>query len=178
MKYLLAGGETSRLIFRKIEKSDFTEWLKFFTDPTTSIHWLEEKQLPQEQCESWYQKQFWRYENEMGGTNALIEKSSGKLIGHCGLLVQIVDDRTELEIGYSLLSEFWGKGYASEAAIRCRDYAFENNLSESLISIISLTNIPSQQVALKNGMAIEKETIYKDNRVYIFRIDKSDWKKI
>jgi [ribosomal protein S5]-alanine N-acetyltransferase len=178
MNYLLTGVETDRLIFREIQKSNFKEWLKFFQDPTTSIHWIEEKKSPEEECNAWYQKQFWRYKNEMGGMNALIEKASGKLIGHCGLLVQTVDDHTELEIGYSLLSEFWGKGYASEAAIMCRDYTFQNDLSESLISIISLANIPSQNVAMKNGMVIEKETNYKANRVYIFRINKRDWRQI
>ncbi|MBK7650843.1 MAG: GNAT family N-acetyltransferase [Flammeovirgaceae bacterium] len=160
------------MIFRKIEKSDFNEWLKFFADPTTSIHWTEEKQSPQDACNGWYQKQFWRHENDMGGMNALIEKSSGKLIGHCGLLVQTVDETTELEIGYSLLPEFWGKGYASEAATKCKDFAFKNNLAKSLISIISLTNIPSQNVALKNGMIIEKETAYKGNSIRVFRIAK------
>jgi ribosomal-protein-alanine N-acetyltransferase len=70
MKYLLTGEETERLIFRKIHGSDFNEWLKFFTDPSTSIHWIEEKQAPREACKAWYQKQFWRCENEMGGMNA------------------------------------------------------------------------------------------------------------
>ncbi|MBS1577911.1 MAG: GNAT family N-acetyltransferase, partial [Bacteroidetes bacterium] len=64
--------------------------------------------------------------------NALIEKESGRLIGHCGLLVQTVDNITELEIAYSLLPEFWNKGYATEAASKCRDYAFENDFSDSL----------------------------------------------
>jgi ribosomal-protein-alanine N-acetyltransferase len=108
----------------------------------------------------------------------VIEKSSGKLIGHCGLLVQTVDNLNELEIGYSLLPEFWGNGYASEAALRCRDYAFQNNLTESLVSIISLTNIPSQNVAFKNGMIVEKETDYRGNRVNIFRITKGDWEDL
>lgn len=107
--------------------------------------------------------------------NALIEKKSGKLIGHCGLLVQTVDEKTELEIGYSLLPEFWNRGYASEAAKKCRDFAFENKFSESLISIISKTNIPSQRVAAHNGMKLEKVTDYHGNAVFIFRIFYLDW---
>src|SRR5690606_8601635 len=102
---------------------------------------------------------------------------TGRLIGHCGLLVQIVDNITELEIGYSLLPEFWKKGYATEAAGKCMGFAFENNFSDSLISIISLTNTPSQKVAIKNGMKIEKQTTYNDNKVYIFRIGKQQFKR-
>jgi ribosomal-protein-alanine N-acetyltransferase len=102
--------------------------------------------------------------------NALIEKSSGTLVGHAGLLVQVVDGIEELEIAYSLQPHFRGKGFATEAAQAIKQFAFANNFSPSLISIISLTNAPSQRVAIKNGMKIEKQTIYKDNPVYIFRI--------
>jgi len=175
MTYLLHGQQSARLNFRSIQDSDFDAWLKFFEDPTTSLHWIEERESPEEACKNWYQKQAWRYKNNLGGMNALIEKSSGHLVGHCGLLVQTVDEVTELEIGYSLLPEYWGKGYASEASATCKNFAFENTLTESLISIISLSNLPSQKVALKNGMTIEKETTYKGNKVYIFRINKSSW---
>jgi RimJ/RimL family protein N-acetyltransferase len=172
MKYLLDGEETNRLVFRRISESDFNVWLKFFEDPQTSVHWVEEKDTPIIACQKWYQKQLWRYENDKGGMNALIEKTSGKLVGHCGLLVQTVDEISELEIGYSLLPGFWNRGYAFEAASHCRDFAFNNDFSKSLISIISLTNVPSQKVALKNGMTIEKDTIYNGNKVYIFRVYK------
>ncbi len=110
--------------------------------------------------------------------NALIEKESGKLIGHCGLLIQNVDKITELEIGYSLLPEFWNKGFATESAKKCRDYAFENNLSNSIISIISLTNKSSETVAIKNGMKVDKVTEYNGNKVNIYRIEKPEWNKI
>jgi RimJ/RimL family protein N-acetyltransferase len=172
MKYLLDGEETERLVFRRIRESDFNDWLRFFEDPQTSLHWVEEKADPLIACQKWYEKQLGRYENNKGGMNALVEKSSGKLIGHCGLLVQTVDEISELEIGYSLLPDYWNRGYASEAASHCRDFAFKNDFAKSLISIISLSNVPSQKVALKNNMTIEKETIYNGNKVYIFRVYK------
>lgn len=176
MKFLLRGEETSRLTFREISNSDFDNWLPFHQNPASTKHWVGDFEAPEKECEKCYDKQFKRYAEDKGGMNALIEKHSGKLIGHCGLLVQTVDDNTELEVGYSLLPEFWNKGYASEAAIKCRDFAFENNFAESLISIISLTNLPSEKVALKNGMVKEKETTYNGNRVNIFRITIVKWR--
>ncbi|MFC4872370.1 GNAT family N-acetyltransferase [Negadavirga shengliensis] len=175
MKYLLEGQETDRLRFRKINLSDFDDWLEFHKDPLTRVHWKMDYDSPGEECRKWYEKQQFRYENGLGGMNALIEKETGKLVGHCGLLVQPVDGLRELEIGYSLLREFWNRGLATEAAIKCKDFAFENLLAESLISIISLTNTPSQRVALKNGMRMEKTTVYKDNPVRIFRVHLSEW---
>jgi RimJ/RimL family protein N-acetyltransferase len=88
----------------------------------------------------------------------------------CGLLVQEVDGINELEIGYSLHPAFWRKGYATEAAQKCRDFAFENNFAESLISIVHVENQQSAKVALRNGMKPEKTTIYKEIPVNIFRI--------
>jgi RimJ/RimL family protein N-acetyltransferase len=169
------GQSTDRLLFRKIDPADFPQWLKFFQDPRTSVHWVEEKISPELTCENWYQKQKWRYENDKGGMNALVERNSNQLIGHAGLLVQTVDGVEELEIGYSLLPEFWNKGYGTEAAATCKHIAFQNNFTDSLISIISLTNTPSQQVASKNGMKVEKRTIYRNNEVFIYRITQADW---
>ncbi len=178
MKYLLKNQETERVLFRKIKQSDFNDWLEFHKNPITSQHWISELKNPEIECNNWYKKQFHRYQNDLGGMNALIEKETGKLIGHCGLLIQNVDGKPELEIAYSLLPEFWNKGFATESAKKCRDFAFENNFSESLISIISLTNKSSESVAIKNGMKIDKVTEYNKNRVNIFRIYKSEWNKI
>lgn len=174
-KYLLINQETSRILFRKIDIMDFNLWLEFFKDPTSFEHWHEDRKEPEIECSNWYKKQFNRYANSQGGMNALIEKATGKLIGHCGLLVQTVDGITELEVGYSLLPDFRNRGFATEAAIKCRDFAFENKLTESLISIISLTNAPSVNVALKNGMHAEKQTVYNQNEVTIFRIYNDVW---
>ncbi|WP_047414106.1 GNAT family N-acetyltransferase [Cellulophaga sp. Hel_I_12] len=178
MKYLLENQETERIIFRKIEKSDFNDWFEFHKNPITSQYWISELESPEIECENWYEKQFHRYQNDLGGMNTLIEKETGKLIGHCGLLVQNVDGKIELEIGYSLLPKFWNKGYATESAKKCRDFAFENKFSDSLISIISLTNKPSESVALKNGMHVSKVTDYRNNKVNIFRIYEYEWNKI
>ncbi len=178
MNYLLSGQESERLLFREVLISDYNQWLPFFTDPLSHRYWIAELESPEIECEKWYKRQLNRYENNLGGMNALISKDSLELVGHGGLLVQTVDGIKELEIGYSILPEFWGKGYATEAAMKCRDYAFENKYAESLISIISLTNIPSENVALKIGMKIEKKSIYKNNHVNIFQITKEVWEHL
>jgi len=175
MKYLLDRQQTARLFFRKIQLSDIPQWLPFFEDPQTHRHWIGEYKAPREQCEEWYRRQQQRYEEGLGGMNALIEKSSGKLIGHAGLLTQYVDGQKEMEVAYSLLPAFWRKGYATEAAVKCRDYAFGNNFADSLISIISITNTPSINVALRNGMHADRDTVYNMNDVTIFRIARAAW---
>lgn len=164
------GVETPRIIFRKISVNDTGEWLPFFEDSASFQYWKGARDKPALECENWYSKQFKRMVENRGCMNALFEKATGKLIGHAGLLVQTVDGLAELEVAYSLLSKFRGKGFASEAATKCKEYAFDNELATSLISIISLTNAPSANVAIKNGMRIEKQSVYSENEVNIFRV--------
>ncbi len=175
---LLTGECSDRLIYRKVRQSDFKSWLPFFVDMRTSEHWVMEHQPAEQGCIDWYEKQFHRYQNQLGGMNALIEKSSGQLVGHCGLLVQTVDGERELEIGYSLLPAFWKQGFAIEAARKTRDFAFQHDLAPSLVSIISVTNLPSMKVATANGMTVEKTTEYHHNTVNIFRIWRDQWSTI
>ena len=178
MKYLLYGTDTNRLLFKQADDRQFNAWLPFHASSETHIHWNEPRANPEIECKKWFARQKERYDNDLGGMNALFEKNSGKLIGYCGLLVQEVDSTFELEIGYSLLPSFWGNGYATEAAIHCRDQAFKRSWSESLISIIATTNIPSRNVALKNGMELDTTTSYKGNAVDIYRINEKKWHDI
>ena len=171
MQYLLDGQETERLLFRKVVPDDFDVWLPFHENPEATKFWDGLPDDPLVACEQQFARIFERYEQGLGGMNALVLKETKKLIGLCGLLVQTVDNIQELEIGYSVLPNYWRKGLAFEAASKCKHYAFENDFSKSLISIIHVDNIPSQGVALKNGMQRDKRTIYKQNPVHIYRIE-------
>jgi len=170
MDYLLTGEESKRLYFRKVQPLDFKLWLPFHEDPSNKEFWSEENLSPKAACQKWFDNTFYRYKNNLGGMNALIDKNTGALIGQCGLLLQQVDNIQELEIGYSLLPIFRNLGYATEAAIKCKSLAFEHKLAQSLISIIHIENKASQHVAIKNGMSLDKTTTYKNNPVHIFRV--------
>jgi len=167
---MLVGQETKRLRFRKLVSTDFDAWLPFHEEPLSFQFWNEMPKNPRVACENWFEKAFHRYENNLGGMNVLVDKKTNTFIGQCGLLVQTVDTIKELEIGYSILPEFWRKGYATEAAIKCKEHALANALATSLISIIHINNIPSQKVAKNNGMVLDKTTSYQNNPVHIFRI--------
>lgn len=169
-KYLLTGHETERLRFRKLEPADFDTWLPFHQNPLSTEFWEGLPEDPLEACQHWFDKAFHRYENKLGGMNVLIHKETNEFIGQCGLLIQTVDGIKELEIGYSMLPKHWRNGYATEAAKKCKAFAIENGLAKSLISIIQVDNIPSQKVAINNGMTLDKTTIYNENPSHIFRI--------
>ena len=178
MKYLLTNEESNRLNFRLLDEIYFDNWLEFFKEPNTvQFIGLDSTKTPTELCRQWFDIVNDRYKNDLGGMNALIDKNTNTFIGQCGLLVQEVDGITELEIGYSILPAHRNKGYASEAATKCRDFAFSKGYRESLISIIHVDNIRSEKVAIKNGMTKTKQTEFRGMPVNVFRIDKHEWLK-
>jgi len=174
MKYLLTGEESQRLEFRLLKQSDFETWLPFFDDKAVAIFLaMDPTKSKRELCEFWFEKAFNRYENDLGGMNVLIEKSTGQFIGQCGLLVQDIDGESRLEVGYSMLPKYWGNRFASEAAIKCKEFAFENNFSDSIISMIHPDNIASRKVAIRNGMTLSKEGSFHGMPAQIFEVLKN-----
>ena len=57
------------------------------------------------------------------GVWLLVNRNTGELLGHCGL--RKIDETGEIEIMYLLDPEYWGNGYASEAAKASIQYAKE-----------------------------------------------------
>jgi RimJ/RimL family protein N-acetyltransferase len=88
-----------------------------------------------------------------------------------------VDGAREIELGYSIKRARWGQGFAPEAAIACRDHAFEVLGLRRLISIIHPDNVPSQAVARKVGMRHEKDTQLSGLPQRIYSLDAPDHAK-
>lgn len=175
--FILDKVTTERLKFRKVVLKDAEEWMQFINSHD-ALEFLPFKTGSRKASEEWIQRQLLRYDENQSGLCALIEKHTGRMVGQCGLLVQEVDGKTELEIGYHLIPEFWKKGYATEAAQAAKDFAFSKNLSESLISIIHINNLNSQKVAERNGMKREVQTDFRGFPVFIYRVYKKDWQKV
>jgi ribosomal-protein-alanine N-acetyltransferase len=172
MKYLLTGQETERLKFRRLKSGDFDAWVDLFKANNVAKYLdLDPKLSASELCKLWFDKVFHRYENNLGGMNVLISKKTNQIVGQCGLLIQTIENIERLEIGYAILPDFWNQGFASESSAKCKNYAFENNFANALISMIHIENLSSEKVALKNGMTFEKKL----NAFNIFRINKEDW---
>ncbi|UUC43845.1 GNAT family N-acetyltransferase [Flavobacterium cerinum] len=179
MRHNLEGATTERLSFRKVTEDDFEMWLPFYSDETviqnlgmTAIATAEER------CRYWLNLTFERYKNNLGGAYIVTEKATGIIVGQSGLIVRNIDGILELEVTYSILPEHRGKGYASEAAQKCRDFAFEKEQAGSVISIINIHNTDSQKVAFQNGMQIDKTTEFMEMPVQIFRINATVWNTI
>ncbi|TFD25082.1 GNAT family N-acetyltransferase [Cryobacterium lyxosi] len=87
----------------------------------------------------------------------VIETKTGEFAGDCGLTWQGVNGRPELEVGYHVRTEMQGRGYATEAAQACRDFARDVLEAAHLEAIIHPDNIASRRVAEKIGLEFEED---------------------
>jgi ribosomal-protein-alanine N-acetyltransferase len=98
----------------------------------------------------WMEEYLINYQKEHGfGVWAVIEKMSGKMVGTCGL--GYFDGRPELGLGYWFDPDYWGRGYATEAARACVAYAFNQLNAPELASMTHPDNKASQRVLEKAG---------------------------
>jgi RimJ/RimL family protein N-acetyltransferase len=107
----------------------------------------------------------------------VIEKATGALIGHCGLLDKEIESATEIDLVYVFAKSAWSKGYATEIAIALRDYAFEVIGLDRIVALIEPENFASQHVAEKIGMTHEKDVIRPGGvvrRLYVLHADRTD----
>lgn len=142
--------QTERLYLREMTQDDFSSLCKILQDEETMYAY--EGAFSDEQSQQWLNKQIANYKQWGFGLWAVVLKESEEMIGQCGLTMQLWKEKEVLEIGYLFQRAFWHNGYAIEAAIACKEYAFQTLNAEEVCSIIRNTNTSSQNVAIKNGM--------------------------
>lgn len=166
---------SQRLIFRLYEQGDFAFLYSMLNDPKMMKYIgngktrnIEESHAFLGRIQSHYEK------NEEFGLKLLIRKEDGIPVGHAGLIPQLIDEMDELEIGYWIAREFWGNGYAIEAATTLLNRGVNQLSINRLISLIQPENTKSSKVAIKNGMHLEKEVILKDKAVSVYTYISND----
>jgi RimJ/RimL family protein N-acetyltransferase len=114
--------------------------MRFYPEPKSrsgALAWIE-----------WNEKNYY----EHGYGLWIIETRDGDFIGDCGLTWQLVNGVYELEVGYHVRTAAQGRGYATEAAAACRDFARDHTSATRLVAIIHPENAASKRVAEKIGM--------------------------
>jgi len=86
--------------------------------------------------------------------------STRDLLGWCGL--QYLPETGEIEVGYLLGRDYWGNGFATEAARASIDYGFENLEIDNIIAVVHPGNLASIHVIEKLGMAFTGRFTYFD----------------
>jgi RimJ/RimL family protein N-acetyltransferase len=156
---------TERLHLRMLHVADFEEYAAIHTDPEVTKYtvgtrlgrsdaWRHLAML----VGHWHLRGF--------GMWGVFEKSTGALVGRAGF--HEPDGWPDFELGWTLGRNWWGKGYATEAAKRCAEFAFDEMGRDHLVSIIDPYNTPSIRVAERIGEQLEGEFFRGEQRLLVY----------
>ncbi len=165
--------ETERLIMRPLAESDVDDIFAMRSDAEI-MRFIREPQVRDESFD-WIKLVSARWHKDKLGFCALIEKETEDFLGWCG--IWRLRETGEIEIGYAIDKAHWGRGYATEAAERFMQYAFEELNAEKLVAVARPENTASRRVMEKLGMQFVKIATFYDQSLVQYAISKHTFLK-
>ena len=138
---------TPRLLLRPLQMPDFEGWAAFMADPeaTRFLGGAQPRALAWRSfltmAGAWHLQGFAMF--------SVIERSSQRWVGRLGPWMP--EGWPGTEIGWGIIRDCWGRGYAVEGATAATDWAFDELGWSEVIHAIAPTNSTSQAVARKLG---------------------------
>jgi ribosomal-protein-alanine N-acetyltransferase len=147
--------ETDRLILRPFTLDDADAWLPLISLPEIIRYTGDPPGASREQARELLRTRPLRdYAVHGYGRMAVIEKSSGRLVGFSGF--KYVDDLQQVDIGYRFLPDCWGKGYATESAQALMAQGPCEHGFKRIVGTVHPDNPASGRVLEKLGLRYER----------------------
>lgn len=164
--------ETNRLFLRRMTNAD-VEYVYAMRSDKDVMRFIRAAETSRNATESWIELISSRWETERIGFCAVIEKSSKRFAGWCGLWR--LKETDEIEVGYALLKEFWGRGFAVEASEVFLAYGFEELKVEKIVAVTDPENKNSRRVMEKLGMSFDGTGNYYERELVHYSITRKDF---
>ena len=169
--------ETDRLILRRWTLGDFEDFAAMSADPRV-MQFLAVDGRPDSRFGSWRSLcgMVGHWQLRGFGLFAVIERQTGTFVGRVGPWEP--EGWPDFEIGWALRSEYWGRGYATEAVNRCVAHAFTDLNRSHLSSFILPENTHSIRVAERVGERFEGEVALPhlpDRKVLQYGLSRNEW---
>jgi len=167
--------ETPRLVLRDKRADDLDFIASLYADPQVMRYVGEGSTYPRGEVEARLSRVL-AIESAPGHPRwdsfKIVErKEDGAPLGHAGLLRCEIDGAPDVEIGWWLAPAAWGHGYATEAALALRDFAFRELRLEHLSVVLFPENVKSVAVARRIGGELRGPATYRERSVtrYVVR---------
>ncbi|NMG07603.1 GNAT family N-acetyltransferase [Brasilonema sp. UFV-L1] len=147
--------QTQRLILRDFTKSDWQGVHSYACDPEV-VRYEPFGPNSEEDTKSFLQRQIklQRQQPREHFGLAVTLKDNKQFIGSCSISITNQDQR-EASIGYDFAKEFWGQGYATEAARKLLHFGFQQLNLHRIFATSDPKNILSMRILVKIGMRQE-----------------------
>ena len=160
---------SERLLFRPYNNDDFEFLMSLLSDPEVVRFIGKGKTRDENSGKDFLNWIYSTYEfGEDMGLMVLVNKEDNTLIGHAGIVPQMIDGNEELEIGYWICRKHWGKGYATESAKVLLEYGNKQLNKQRFIALIQPDNLASKKVANKIGMELDKKVVLDGQDVNVY----------
>ncbi|MGD9901962.1 MAG: GNAT family N-acetyltransferase [Vicinamibacterales bacterium] len=142
--------ETARLALRRFTLDDLDTLARLNADPLVTRHLGGVKDRAA--TEALLRTRILEYYDRHPGLGiwATIERASGAVAGFH--VLNHIQGETDLQVGYALFTEHWGKGYATEMAIALLGHGYATLGLPQVNAITTRDNLASQRVLLKAGL--------------------------
>jgi RimJ/RimL family protein N-acetyltransferase len=162
---------------REITQADFENWKEILSDAETMKHYP--APYDDRGVQRWIDWTVSNYAKYGFGLWAVMLKQTGEFIGDCGITMQNINGKELPEIGYHFNKKFWRRGYASEAARKCMEFAFDTLGFPAIYSYMTASNAASYGVAVKNGMKLVEEFDDPDEGPHkVYAMIKEEWDEL
>ena len=143
---------TERLILRPWTEADLPDLYKLCSDPAVMEHFP--SILSESETKAFLKRLIESYDEHGYTYFACIQKDTKAFIGFIGLAYQTYESpfSPAVDIGWRLLPSAWGKGFATEGAKACLNYAFEVLKLDRVVAVCTLRNVNSERVMQRIGM--------------------------
>jgi ribosomal-protein-alanine N-acetyltransferase len=145
--------ETERLLIRPWQPADRPLFHALTCDPAVMRYVHGGQPYSEAEVDEWFSRQARQLAEHDLCMGALIEKSSGRLVGVAG--TQPLGTTGDLEIGWWLASDVWGRGYATEAGHAAMRHVLDVAGRDRVVAIIDPDNEPSKRVVARLGLEYE-----------------------
>ena len=108
------------------------------------------------------------------GVWMLRDRHDGRLAGRALLRHVLIEGVDEVEVGYGLLAEFWGRGLGTEIATTLVRMAFDDLGLPSVIALTLPDHVRSQRVMTKAGLSYDRDVVHADLPHVLFRARQPD----
>jgi ribosomal-protein-alanine N-acetyltransferase len=157
--------ETERLYIRRFTKADEENFFRLNSDPEVMRFIREPKSRPE--CNVFLLQNMVAYEQSpLMGRWAMLEKGTDTFIGSFAIIPE--ENIKDIQLGYALLKDYWGRGFAAESVLAGRQYAFEVMKLPHIVGITETGNLASQKVLLKCGFVQQQNIMERDKELCYF----------
>ena len=167
--------ETERLVLRKPRLEDAADLAVAYADPEVVRYIGDGTTATLAEVEEGIAQWLERWDSWGLSLCSLERREDGRVLGRVGFLLWDPDTwevpGDEVELGWLLAREHWGKGYATEAALALRDWAFDERGLTRLISLIDPTNLASIGVAERIGEQYERDVVVRGKPGWLYSVE-------